>query len=53
MNRLWKILLAIWMIFTCLIGLAGLSFGGLGVIMSLLAGMTGVIIFLDIFWFHT
>ena len=41
------LLLAIWLILYGLIGLLGLSFSGLGVIMAILAIAAGVLILLD------
>ncbi len=43
-HELGMLLLAIWLILTGLIGLLGLSFSGLGVIMAILAIAAGILI---------
>lgn len=45
-ENLGMLLLAIWLILTGLIGLLGLAFAGLGVIMALLALAAGILILL-------
>ncbi|MFO7539050.1 MAG: hypothetical protein R6X32_13480 [Chloroflexota bacterium] len=46
-KNLGMLLLAIWLILTGLIGLLGLSFEGLGIVMALLALLAGVLILLQ------
>jgi hypothetical protein len=45
--KLWKIGLAGWLILTGLIGLIGINFSGLPIIMGIIALITGILLLMD------